>query len=66
MLTGFVGSVIYAGVAGFGNDQLCTGPSGSGACLDATRPNRHLAIGLGSAAGFYVWGILDAIVDRGR
>ena len=66
MLTGFVGSVIYAGVAGFGKDQLCTGPSGSGACVDATRPNRHFAIGLGSAAGFYIWSVLDAIVDRGR
>lgn len=66
MLTGFVGSVIYAGVAGFAKDQLCTGPSGSSTCVDATRPNRHLAIGLGSAAGFYIWSVLDAIVDRGR
>ncbi len=66
MLAGFVGSVIYAGVAGFGDGELCTGQGSLNCVQTSHQPNRHLAIGLGSAAGFYFWSILDAITDRGR
>lgn len=67
MLSAFTASLIYAVTAGIGEGELCSAPMGPFGqnCVPIRHDiNSRFFIGLGSAAGVYVWSVVDAVRKR--
>jgi hypothetical protein len=67
MLGGFAASLVYAVWAGIGPGEYCTDLQGQPHCHTTPyAPNGHFWVGLGSAVGFQLWSVLDALSPSGR
>lgn len=67
MLGAFTASIVYAVAAGIGEGELCSAPMASFGpnCMPIRHDiNSSFFIGLGSAAGVYVWSVVDAVMKR--